>query len=127
MAVPRTEESADGRSRYAFHVTSKTRALEQREVYRRQAASSTKARLLDKEQASSCETNLRSGRGFLPKREILRSLFWTQSREDRTCSGRKESVDLDPDQTLRSIKWCIAKARTRPWPMCKGVGLTALV
>src|SRR5262245_28217954 len=35
-----TEESGHGRSRYAFHVTSKTRALEQREVYRRQAAPS---------------------------------------------------------------------------------------
>src|SRR4029077_6148295 len=42
MVVLATEELGHGRSRYAFHVASKTRTLEQREVYRRQAAARPK-------------------------------------------------------------------------------------
>ena len=53
MAVLSNRGVRHGRSRYDFHVTNKTRTLEQRKVYRRQAASSAKARLVDKEQAST--------------------------------------------------------------------------
>jgi hypothetical protein len=44
-----TEEFGHGRSKYASHVASKTRAMEQREVYRRKAAPAAKARLVNKE------------------------------------------------------------------------------